>query len=153
MLKQTESVPIGKKYWEEGNVSSSHMVMFWKQFWSIKCMDKILHFLWLMIHYALPVRALLRGSVSDRSCVMCGSASLHHVFWECVATKSFWCQILGHLGHKYRLGIFTWGAVLWGRLVQQMAFYHHHYSSLTLQVRSFQVYSTSSSLQGIKFFS
>ena len=30
MLKQTESVPAGKKYRKEVNVSSSHMVMFWK---------------------------------------------------------------------------------------------------------------------------
>ena len=34
-----------------------------------------------------------------------------------------------------------------------MAFYHYHHSSLSLHVRSFQVYSTSSSLQRIKFFS
>ena len=54
MLKQTESVPTAKKYREEGNVSSTHMVSFWKQFWSIKSMNKILHFRWLMIHYALP---------------------------------------------------------------------------------------------------
>ena len=30
MLKQTESVPTAKKYREEGNVSSTHMVRFWK---------------------------------------------------------------------------------------------------------------------------
>ena len=89
MLSKIESVPAGKKYWEEGNVSSPHMMMFWKQFWSIKCMNKILHFCWLMIHYALPVGYLMRGSVADRSCIMCGYVceSLHHVFWECVAAK------------------------------------------------------------------
>ena len=32
MLKQTESVPAGKKYWEEGNVSSTHMVRFGNTF-------------------------------------------------------------------------------------------------------------------------
>ena len=97
MLNQTESVPAGKRYWEEGNVSSSHMLMFWKQFCSIKCMNKILHFRWFMIDYALPVGELLRGSVCDRSCVMCGSASetLHHVFWECVSAKSFCFEFLG----------------------------------------------------------
>ena len=35
MLSKIESVPAGKKYWEEGNVSSPHMMMFWKQFWSL----------------------------------------------------------------------------------------------------------------------
>ena len=67
-------------------------------------MNKILHFLWLMIHYALLVGELLRGSVSDQSCVMCGSASetLNHVFWECVAAKCFWFRILRLLGRKYR---------------------------------------------------
>ena len=45
------------------------------------------------------------------------------------------------------------GCNILGRLDQQTTFYHHHYSSLTLHVGSFQVYSTSSSLQGIKFFS
>ena len=30
MLSKIESVPAGKKYWEEGNVSSPHMMMFWK---------------------------------------------------------------------------------------------------------------------------
>ena len=155
MLSQTESIPAGKKYWDEGNVSSSQMMMFWKQFWSIKCMNKILHFRWLMIHYALPVGDLMRGSVADRSCVMCGYVceSLHHVFWECVVAKKIWFRILRLLGRKYRSGIFTWGAVLWGRLDNQMTFYHHHYSSLTLRVRSLQVYSTSTPLQGIKFFS
>ena len=73
MLNQSEFVPARKKYWEEGNVSSSHMLMFWKQFWSIKCMNKILHFRCLMIHYALAIGELLRGSVRDQSCVMCGS--------------------------------------------------------------------------------
>ena len=34
-----------------------------------------------------------------------------------------------------------------------MAFYHCHHSSLTLRARDFQVYTISSSLQGIKFFS
>ena len=34
-----------------------------------------------------------------------------------------------------------------------MAFYHSHNSSLSLCVRNFQVYTISSSLQGIKFFS
>ena len=34
-----------------------------------------------------------------------------------------------------------------------MAFYHYHHSSLSLHVRSFQVYSILSSLQGSKFFS
>ena len=78
----------------------------------------------LMIHYALPVGELLRRSVSDRSCVMCGSASktLHHVFWECVAAKSFWFQILRLLGCKYRLAIFMWGIVFWGMLDQEMTF-------------------------------
>ena len=33
MLSQTESIPTGKKYWDEGNVSSSQMMMFWKHFW------------------------------------------------------------------------------------------------------------------------
>ena len=129
--------------------------MFWKQFWSIKCMNKILHIRWLMILYALPVGDLLRGSVSNRSCVMCGFAAktLHHVFWECVAAKSFWCWILKLLGRKYRSTIFTWGAVFWGMLDQQRVFYHYHHSSLSLHVRSFHVYSTSSSLHGIKIFS
>ena len=155
MLRQTEPIPAGKKYWEEGNVSSTHMVMFWKQFWSIKCMNKILHFRWLMIHYALPIGHLLRGSVSNRSCIMCGFAdeTLHHAFWECVSAKSFWCRILRLLGRKYRSAIFTWGAVFWGMLDQQRAFYHYNHSSLSLYVRSFQVYSTSRSLQGVKFFS
>ena len=155
MLKQTETVPAGKKYWDEGNISPSLMLIFWKQFWSIKCMNKILHFRWLMIHYALPVGELLRGSVRDRSCVMCGSASetLHHAFWECVFAKRFWCRILRLLGRKYRSAIFTWGAVFWGRLDQQMAFYHCHHSSFTLRVTNFQVFSISSSLQGVKFFS
>ena len=49
MLNQTETVPAGKMYWDEGNISPSHMLIFWKQFWSIKCMNKILHFRWLMI--------------------------------------------------------------------------------------------------------
>mgnify|MGYP000070033072 FL=1 len=81
MLKQAKSVPTAKTYWEEGNASFTHMVRFWKQFWSIKCINKILHFRWLVIHYALSVREFLRGSVGDRSCVMCGHASetLHHV--------------------------------------------------------------------------
>ena len=158
MLNQTESIPAGKRYWEEGNVSSSHMRMFWKRFWVTKCMNKILHFRWLMIHYALPVGELLRGPVNDRSCVMCGfaSESLHHVFWECVSAKRFWFRILRLLGRKYNSAIFTWGAVFWGMLDQQMAFYHYQHSSLSLQVRSFQViqvYANSSSLQGIKFFS
>ena len=34
-----------------------------------------------------------------------------------------------------------------------MVFYHYHHSSLSLHVRSFQVYSILSSLQGSKFFS
>ena len=155
LLNQIESVPTGKKYWEEGNVSSSHMLKFWKQFWSLKCMNKVLHFRWLMIHYALPVGGLLRGTMPDRSCVMCGFAveTLHHVFWECVAAKSFWFRILRLLGRKYRSTIFTWGAVFWGTLDQQKAFYHYHNSSLTLQVKSFQVYSISTSVPGIKFFS
>ena len=104
-------------------------------------MNKILHFRWLMIHYALLVGDLMRGSVTDRSCVMCGyaSESLHHVFWECVVAKKFWFRILRLLGRKYRSGIFTWGAVLWGRLDQQMTFYHQHYSSLSLHVTSLQV--------------
>ena len=57
-----------------------------------------------MIHYALPVGELLRGSVSDHSCVMCGSTSetLHHVFWECVAANiKKWFRILRLLGRKY----------------------------------------------------
>ena len=118
-------------------------------------MNKVLHFRWLMIHYALPVGALLRGTTPNRSCVMCGFASetLHHVFWECVAAKSFWFRILRLLGRKYRSTIFTWGAVFWGTLGQQKAFYHYHNSSLTLHVKSFQVYSISTSVPGIKFFS
>ena len=32
MLSQTGSVLVGKKYWEEGNVSSSHMLMFGNSF-------------------------------------------------------------------------------------------------------------------------
>ena len=66
LLNQVESVPTGKKYWEEGNVSSSHVLKFWKQFWSLKCMNKVLHFRWMMIHYALLVGALLRGTILDR---------------------------------------------------------------------------------------
>ena len=86
--------------------------------------------------------------MSDQSCVMCGSISetLHHVFWECDVAKSFWLRILRLLGRKYRSAIFTWGAVFLGMLDQERAFYHHRYSSLTLHVKSFQVYSTSSSL-------
>ena len=38
-------------------------------------------------------------------------------------------------------------------LDQQMVFYHYHHSSLSLHVRSFQVYSISNSLQGSKFIS
>ena len=96
LLNQVELVPAGKKYWEEGNVSYSHML----KFWSLKCMNKVLHFRWLMIHYALPVGVLLRGRVHDQSCVMCGSASetLHHVIWECVAATCFWFHILRLLG-------------------------------------------------------
>ena len=111
-------------------------------------MNKILHFRWLMIHYALPVGELLRGSVSDRSCVMCGFVpeTLHNVFWECVAAKSFWFRILRLLGRKYRSANFTWGVVFWGMLDQQMVFYHYHHSSLSLHVRNFQVYSISNSL-------
>ena len=30
LLKQTDSVLAAKEYWEEGNVSSTHMVRFWK---------------------------------------------------------------------------------------------------------------------------
>ena len=77
-----------------------------------------------MIHYALPVGELLRGSVSDRSCVMCGFVpeTLHNVFWECVAAKSFWFRILRLLGRKYRSANFTWGVVFWGMLDQQMVF-------------------------------
>ena len=118
-------------------------------------MNKILHFRWLMIHYAFPIGDLMRGFLADRSCIMCGYVreSLHHVFWECVVAKIFWFRILRLLGRKYRSRIFTRGAVLWGTLDQQMTFYHHHYSSLSLRVRSLQVYSTSTSLQGIKFFS
>ena len=43
--------------------------------------------------------------------------------------------------------------VFWGTLAQQIVFYHHHYSSLNLHVKSLQVYTTSSSLEGIMFFS
>ena len=67
-------VPAGIFFWEEGNISYSHMLKFWKQFWSLKCMNKVLHFQWLMIRYALPVGALLRETIPDRSCAMCGSA-------------------------------------------------------------------------------
>ena len=118
-------------------------------------MNKVLHFRWLMIHYALPVGALLRGTVSDRLCGRCGFASetLHHAFWECVTAKCFWSRILRLLGHKYRATKFTWGTIFWGTLAQETVLYHHHNSSLTLHVKSFQVYVTNSSLQGVKFFS
>ena len=155
LLNEIESIPAGKKYWEEGNVSSTYMLKFWKHLWSLKCMNKVLHFRWLMIHYALPVGALLRGTIPDRSCGRCGWAyeTLHHAFWECVTAKCFWARILRLLSRKYRATKFTWGTIFWGTLDQETVFYHYHNSSLTLHVKSFQVYVTNSSLQGVKFFS
>ena len=44
------------------------------------------------------------------------------MFWECVAAKSFWFRILRLLARKYRSAIFTWGAIFWGILDQQMVF-------------------------------
>ena len=78
----------------------------------------------LMIRYALLVGALLRGTIHDWSCGVCGFASetLHHAFWECVSAKCFWSRILRLLGRKYRLAIFTWGTVYWGTLAQQTVF-------------------------------
>ena len=89
--------------------TKEYILKFWKQFWSLKCMSKVLHFQWLMIHYALPVGALLRGTIPDRSCGRCGFASetLHHAFWECVTAKCFWSRILRLLGRKYRVVKFT----------------------------------------------
>ena len=136
LLNEIESIPAGKKYWEEGNVSSSYMLKLWKQFWSFKCMNKVLHFRWLMIHYALLVGALLRGTIPDWSCGRCGFASetLHHVFWECVTAECFWSRILRLLGRKYRAAKFTWGTIFWGTLAQETVIYHHHNSVLTLYV-------------------
>ena len=85
--------------------------------------------------------------------VWSASEALHHVFCECGVAKCFWFHILRILGCKYRSAIFTWGTVFWGTLAQQTIFYHQRNSSLTLHVKSFMVYATSSSLQGVKFFS
>ena len=140
LLNQIESVLAGKTYWEEGNVSSSHMVMFWKQFWSIKCMNKVLYFQWLMIHYALLVGDFVVGSMLHQSCIMFGSTLRPCIMYFGIVLQlkvfgSF--RILMLIGHKYRSLIFTWGVVFWGILDQQMTFYHSHDSSLTLQMRSF----------------
>ena len=62
--------------------------------------------------------------------------------------KSFWFHILRLLGRKYRLVFFIWGAIFWGTLAQQTIFYHYHNSLLTLHMKGFQVYVTSSSFVG-----
>ena len=78
-------------------------------------MPKIKVFLWQLCHNVLPVKGILarRGCNVDPQCPLCATEieSIHHLFWDCHATKRVWDlavqhhwilpHLLGHLNNEW----------------------------------------------------
>ena len=78
-----------------GCFNTSKMETIWKLIWSLKCPNKVKHFLWCACKNALPTKQCLmhRKVVKEDKCDLCGECeSSGHILWGCKVTKETWSE-------------------------------------------------------------
>ena len=85
---------------------------------------KVVLFIWVLIHYGIPVKSWMRGHCHDSKCDSCGSPieSVHHN----------WKIMLRVLYPIYGKQVYTWGFVRWGRLAEEIHNYEKEYVDFLL---------------------
>ena len=71
------------------------MEAIWKLVWSLKCPNKVKHFLWRACKNALPTKQCLvhRKVIEEDKCDFCGECeSSGHILWGCKVAKEAWSE-------------------------------------------------------------
>ena len=92
LLSRKLQPPSTMKVWLVNGASLMDASKYWKWLWSMQIPRKIVLFRWLLIHYALPVRAWLR-QLNSKSCGFgcgCMMESIKHVLWSCPKIMQVW---------------------------------------------------------------
>ncbi|GER28156.1 RNA-directed DNA polymerase (reversetranscriptase)-related family protein [Striga asiatica] len=78
----------------ESSSSKKQLRRMWKVTWALKIKHKLKHFLWRVLHNAIPTshNLWLRKCQSQQSCRLCGedSESLEHIFFSCERASLVW---------------------------------------------------------------
>jgi hypothetical protein len=94
--RESSSGLTSSSYAEEGRMSCT-----WKKIWRLPLPNKVLHFLWRVANYSLPLRMKLqrRGMVLDTRCPLCYRMDEDggHCFLKCKKVKGLWS--LAQLDH------------------------------------------------------
>ena len=104
------------KVWLANGASLMDASKYSKWLWSMQIPRKIVLFRWLLMHYALPVRAWLR-QLDSKSCGFgcgCMVESIKHVLWSCPKIMQIWQRVLWLLILIYANCVVTWCVVRWG---------------------------------------
>ena len=129
LLSRKLSPSSATKVWLVNGASLMDASKYWKWLWSMQIPRKIVLFRWLLIHYALPVRAWLR-QLNSKSCGFgcgCMMESIKHVLWSCPKIMQVWQRVLRLLILIHANCVITWGAVRWGILEGQLLLYEKEY--------------------------
>ena len=125
LLSRKFHPPSAMKVWLANGASLMDASKYWKWLWSMQIPRKIVLFRWLLMHYALPVRAWLR-QLDSKSCGFgcgCMVESIKHVLWSCPKSRQIWQRVLKLLILIHANCVVTWGAVRWGILEGQLLLY------------------------------
>ena len=81
------------------------MEMIWKLVWSLKCPNKVKHFLWRACKNVLPTKHCLkyRKVILEDNCDLCGEyESSGHILWGCRVAREAWSESKLRIGNLDR---------------------------------------------------